>query len=174
MIIHQCAGGRSEKTQGRAEMAEWNPFIYICIRVLHSFLSLSLYRAASIVSPLLPKATLTSSIQLSLGLPLNHPLLTPFINILLAIRSHPFSPRAETISIFSDKLYSSCLWTSSFQTISIRDPPTKLLIHFISRTFIFLLSALLIPHASAPYNYSINLKLPHKITIINYKPVGTK
>ena len=37
-------------------------------------------------------------------------------------------------------------------TLSIRDIPTKLLKHFISRTFTFLLSALLIPHASAPYN----------------------
>ena len=36
--------------------------------------------------------------------------------------------------------------------ISIRITPTKLLKHFISRTFTFLLSALLIPHASAPYN----------------------
>ena len=34
----------------------------------------------------------------------------------------------------------------------IRDTPTKLLKNFISRTFTFLLSALLILHASAPYN----------------------
>ena len=44
------------------------------------------------------------------------------------------------------------LRTSSFLTLSIRDTPTKFLKHFISRTFTFLLSALLIPHASAPYN----------------------
>ena len=44
------------------------------------------------------------------------------------------------------------LRTSSFLTLSIRDAPTKLLKHFISRTFTFLLSALLIPHASAPCN----------------------
>ena len=44
------------------------------------------------------------------------------------------------------------LRTSSFPTLPIRDTPTKLLKHLISRTFTFLLSALLIPHASAPYN----------------------
>ena len=40
--------------------------------------------------------------------------------------THPFFPHAQTISILSE--------------------------HFISTTFTFLLSALLIPHASAPYN----------------------
>ena len=44
------------------------------------------------------------------------------------------------------------LRTSSFLTLSIHDTRTKLLKHFISGTFPFLLSALLIPHASAPYN----------------------
>ena len=34
----------------------------------------------------------------------------------------------------------------------MHDTPTKLLKHIISRTFTFLLSALLIPHAFAPYN----------------------
>ena len=43
------------------------------------------------------------------------------------------------------------LRTSSFLPLSIYDTKTKLLKHFISRTFTFLLSALLIPHASAPY-----------------------
>ena len=37
-------------------------------------------------------------------------------------------------------------------TLSIRDTSTKLLKHFISRTFTFLLSALFKPHASATYN----------------------
>ena len=43
---------------------------------------------------------------------------------------------------------------SSFLTLPIRDFSTslKLLKNFISRTFTFILSALLIPHASAPYN----------------------
>ena len=41
---------------------------------------------------------------------------------------------------------------SSFRTLSIRDTPTKLLKHFISRTFTFRLLALLILHASAQYN----------------------
>ena len=72
--------------------------------------------------------------------------------------SHPFCPHDQTISILSDLLYSlasflfqlSC--TSSFPTLSIHDTPTKLLKHSISRTFTFLLSALLIHHASAPHN----------------------
>ena len=42
--------------------------------------------------------------------------------------------------------------TSSFLTLSIRDTPTKLPTYFISRTFSFLLSPLLMPHASALYN----------------------
>ena len=72
--------------------------------------------------------------------------------------THPFFPHAQTISIFSDLLYSrtpfpfQLLRTSSFLTLSIRDTPTKFLKHFMSRTFTLLLSALLIPHASAPYN----------------------
>ena len=41
--------------------------------------------------------------------------------------------------------------TPSIQ-VSIRVTPTKLLRHFISRTFTFLLSALHIPNALAPYN----------------------
>ena len=39
-----------------------------------------------------------------------------------------------------------------FLTLSIRDTPTKLPKHFTSRRFNFLLSVLLIPHSSAPYN----------------------
>ena len=38
--------------------------------------------------------------------------------------------------------------SSSFPILSIRDTPTKLLKHFISRSFTFLLSALRIPHIS--------------------------
>ena len=44
------------------------------------------------------------------------------------------------------------LRTSLFLTLSIRDTPIKLIKHFISRTLTFLLSALLMPHASAPYS----------------------
>ena len=46
------------------------------------------------------------------------------------------------------------LCTSSFQTLSIRDgdTTTKLLKHFIIRTFTFLHSVFLIPHASTPCN----------------------
>ena len=64
--------------------------------------------------------------------------------------THPFFPHAQTISILSYPLYS--LTPCLFLTLSIRDTPTKILKHFISRTSTFLLSALLIPHASAPHN----------------------
>ena len=72
--------------------------------------------------------------------------------------THPFFPHAQTISILWSALLANSLSipallrTSSFLTLSIRDTPTKLLKHFISRTFTFLLSELLIPHTSAPSN----------------------
>ena len=69
------------------------------------------------------------------------------------------TPCVQTISMHSDSLYfassiyvPALLCTSSFLFFFIRDTPTKLLKHFISRTITFLLWALLIPHASAPYN----------------------
>ena len=49
--------------------------------------------------------------------------------------------------------YSIYSCTSSFLTLSIHDTLTKFLKLFISRTFTFLLLALLIPNASAPYKY---------------------
>ena len=51
------------------------------------------------------------------------------------------------------------LRTSSFITLSIHNTPTKLLKHFIARTFTFLLSALLIPHASAHTTLLVQLLL---------------
>ena len=66
-------------------------------------------------------------------------------------------PKPSQYSLYWDRESNSLsipalLRTSSFLTLSIRDTPTKLLKHFIPRTFTFLLSALLIPHASAPYS----------------------
>ena len=83
---HQSTRGRSERTQGQAKMAEWNSFSYICTRALHYFRSFTYYREASTVTPLLPKATFTPSIQPNLGLPSTRPPLTSTINTLLAIR----------------------------------------------------------------------------------------
>ena len=54
------------------------------------------------------------------------------------------------------------LSTSSFLTISIRDTSTKLLKNYISKTFTFLLSVLLIPHASAPYNVVGTITPPNR------------
>ena len=118
-----------------------------------------LFRAASTVIPLLPKITCTASIQHNLGLPRTSPPLTSAINTLLAIR---YSSILSTCPNHLNTLWSALLAnslsipalqrTSSFLTLSIRETPTKLLKDFISRTFTLLLSALLIPHASAPHN----------------------
>ena len=101
--------------------------------------------------------TFTPSIRTNLRLPRTRPGLTSAINTLLAIRIliHSFHmSNSSQYSLISPTRYSlsisALLSTSSFLTQSIRDTPTKLHKHFISRTFSFLLSALLIPHASAP------------------------
>ena len=143
-------------------MAAWNSFSHICTMDLHSFLCFTHCRAASTVIPLLPKATYTPSIQPNLGLPRTRLPLTSPINTLRAIG---FSSILSTCPNHFNTLWSALLpylpnslsipallRTSSFLTLSIRDTPTKLLNHFISRTFTFLLSALLMPHVSAPYN----------------------
>ena len=67
-------------------MAALNSFSYICTRALHAFRSFAHCRAASTVTPLLPKATFTPSIQPNLRLPRTRPPLTSAINTLLAIR----------------------------------------------------------------------------------------
>ena len=115
-----------------------------------------IFRAASTVIPLLTKATFTPSIQPNLGLPRTRPPLTSAINTLLAIRARPFFPHVQPINTLRSALIANSLSipallrTYSFLTLSIRYTPTKLLKHFISRTFTFLLSALLVPHAAMP------------------------
>ena len=156
---HQSTRGRSERTQAQANMAEWDSFSYICPRALHSFRSFMHWRAVYTVILLLPKATFTPSIQPNLGLLCTRPPLTSGINTLLAI---PYSSILSTCPNLLDTLWSALLASSlsipalirisSFSTTAIRDTPTKHLKHFISRTFTFLLSALLIPHAFAPSN----------------------
>ena len=140
-------------------MVAWHSFSYICTRALHSLRSFVHCRSASSVTSLLPKATFTTSIKRNLGLIHTGPPLTSAINTLLAIRylsilstcpnhlnTHWSVLLANSLSI------PAILCTSSFLTLSIYDTPTKVLKHFIWRTFTFLLSALLIPYASAPYN----------------------
>ena len=122
-----------------------------------SYLSLShsLHRHSS-----LPKAIFTPSILPNLGLPRTRPSLTPAFNTLLAMRYSSINcfhmPKLSQYSLIRTTLNSvyipALLRASSFLTLSIRDTPTKLFKQFISRTFTFFLSALLIPHASAPYN----------------------
>ena len=151
--------GGPKEYKGQTKMAAWNSFSYICTRALHSFRSFAHCRAASTVIPLLPKATFTPSIQPNLGLPRTRPPKTSATNTILAIR---YSSILSTCPNHLNTLWSvllanslsvpALLRTSSFLTLSIRDTPTKLLKHFISRTFTFLLSAFLIPHTSAPYN----------------------
>ena len=137
-VNHQSAGERSERTQGQAKMEEWNSFSYICTRALHSIRSFAHWYAASTVIPLLPKATFTPSIQPNLGLPRTRPPLTSAINTLLAIR---YSFILSTCPNHLNTLWSALL-ANSFSIpallrtsiLSIRDTPTKLLKHFISRT----------------------------------------
>ena len=115
-------------------------------------------RAASTVNPQLTKATYTPSMQPNLGLPRTRPPLTSAINTLLTIRySSTISTYPNQLITFWSALLANCLsipallWSYSFLTLSIRDTPTNLLKHLITRTLTFLLSALLIKHASAVY-----------------------
>ena len=118
----------------------------------HSYLFVTLPPPLFLCCPRPPSHHPSSLISVYL-LPALHLLLlsTPFWEH----EALPFLPHAQTISILSDPIYSLSIpalhCTYSFRTLSIRDTPTKLLKHFISRTFTFLLSALLIPHASTPY-----------------------
>ena len=125
----------------------------MCTKGLHSFQSFGHCWAASTVIPLLPKATNShhpSSLTSVSLLPAFHllPPSTPF----WPYGTHPFFSHAQTFSILSDLIYlltpfnliPGLLRTFSFLTPSNRDTPTKLLKHFISRTFAFLLLALLI------------------------------
>ena len=57
-----------------------------------------------------------------------------------------------------------------FATLSIRDTPTKLLEHFISITFTFHLSALLIPHASTSHNAIGKITPSHRHFFVSIIP----
>ena len=120
---------------------------------LHSFLSFarSLHGHSSVAQGHL------NTIDPALGLPGTRPPLTSAINALLAIRySYPFFPHAKPSQCSRSAILANSqtlsipalLRTSSFLTPSNRDTPTKPLNHFISWTFTFFLSALLIPYAS--------------------------
>ena len=112
---------------------------------LHSFRSFAYCRSTSTVIHPLPKATFTPSIQPYLGLKCTRPPLTSAINTLLAIQ---YSSILSTCPHHLNTLWSALLTyslsipallrTSSFLTLFIRGTPTKLLKHFISRTFNFL------------------------------------
>ena len=170
-------GGPKEHRAKQNWQCETHSCSYICTRALHAFRCLAHCRAASTVTPLLPKAT-TPSIQPNLGLPCTRPPLTSAINTLLAIRyssilsrcpnhlnTHWSAILANPVSI------PALLRTSSFLSLSILDTPTKHLKYFISRIFTFLLSALLIPHASAPYNAVGTIITPsyrHLLAFISY------
>ena len=78
-------GGQKEYS-AKQKISAWNSFSSICTRALHSFRSFAHCLAASTVIPMLPKATITLSIQPNLGLPRTRPPLTSAINTLLEIR----------------------------------------------------------------------------------------
>ena len=159
VISRQRSVGQSEGDRQLSKLAAYNSIIYISTRALHSFLSFAHCGAASTVILLLPKATFTPSIQQNLGLPHTHPLLSSAINTSLAIRYssifYTWPNHLNThwsILLVNSHSIPALLCTSSFLTLSIRDSQTKLLKHFISRRFTFLLTILLIPLAYAPYN----------------------
>ena len=101
-------------------------------------------------------ATFTPSIQYNIGLLLTcrihlPPLSTPFLPYRIYINSHHMSRPSQYSLIHSTcqlHFYSSSLRTSSSLILSIRDTPTK----HPSQEYSFVLSSLLIPYASAPYN----------------------
>ena len=109
------------------------------------------------------KANFTQSIQPNLGLPHTRLLLASAINTLLAMK---YSSILSTCpnhlnTLLSAQLanslsISAILHISSFLTLYICDSPTKLVKHFISRTFNFLLSALLISHAQSAIQYHMH------------------
>ena len=74
---------------------------------------------------------------------------TALIHSLQVPKPSPYSPIRSTRQL---PLYTSSHTHLLIPNSILRDSPTKLLKHFISRTFSFLLPALHIPHASAPYN----------------------
>ena len=118
----------------------------------------------STVIPLLPK-TLTPSIEPNFGQPRTQPPLTFAINTLLATQyssvlfTCPNHLNNLWSTLLASSIYIPALLYALILTKSIRYTPTKLLKHFITRTFTILLSALLILHACAPYNVKLFLHL---------------
>ena len=148
-------------------MAVLNSIIYICTRALHFFLtfsalsrSLHCYPSAAqdnfhtihLTQP--PSPSYPSSTDIGHQHPSGH---TVLIRSLHLLKPSQYSLISST---FQHPFYTALLRTSSFPTLSIRDTPTKLLKHFTSGTT-FLLSALLRPHTSAPYNAVGTITLSH-------------
>ena len=154
---HQSTGGRFEKTQCQAKWPrEIRSVTYVPgLSTLSDLSRIVAHPPPSFLCFLRPPSHHPLSLTSVSLARVSHWLraLTPFWQY----GTHLFFPHAQTISALSDLLYSltpySSYPTHLFISNSIhRDTPTKLLKHFISRTFTFPLSALLIPHASAPYN----------------------
>ena len=84
---------------------------------------------------------LHASIQPNLGLPHTRGHQSPPSHTVLILSLHVPKPSQYSLIYSTRQLHSIpvLLRTSSFLTLQIRDTPTKLLKHFISRTFIFLL-----------------------------------
>ena len=155
---HQSTGGWSERTQCQAKVAMWNSFSYICTRALHSFRSFvqppPLFLCC--LRPPSHHPSSLTSVSLVPGLHWLRPSL-PF----WPYGTHSLFPHSQTISILSDLLY---LLTPFLFQLSIHFPSllipnsihsqhsnqTSKTLHLMN--IHFLLSALLLPHDSAPYN----------------------
>ena len=110
-------------------------------------LSRSLHRHSCCRSP--PSHHPSSLTTVFLVLALNTLLTILYLSILSTCPNYLNTLRTTLLANYLS--FPALLRTSSIPILSNRDTPTKLLKHFISRTFTFLLPALLIPHASAPY-----------------------
>ena len=135
-VVMSSTGGRSERTQGKANMAAWNSFSYKCTRALHSFRSFTQPPPSFLCCPRPPSHH--SSSQPNLGLPRTRPPLISAINTLLDIL---YTSILSTFPTHLNTLWSALLanslsiqallCTSPFLTLSIRDTRTKFLKHFI-------------------------------------------
>ena len=135
-------------------MAAWILTIYIFTKALHSFLYFDIVAQPSPSFLCCPRNLHTIHPTYPRYTPYPCSTYFQYQQPSIAIRYSSILQRVLTISTLSDP----SLLSNSFpipalrRTSSIRDALRKLLKHFIWRTFTFLLSALLIPRASAQYN----------------------
>ena len=155
-------------------MAAWNSFSYIYVPGISTLSSLLCIVAQPPLSFLCcPRRPSHHPSRLTLVylVPAFH-LLPPWIPF-WPFSTQPFFLHAQTISILWSTLLTNSLSipallpTSSFLTLSICDTSTKFLKHFISRTFSFLLSTLLILLPTFTLNFFLSHTLLNSLTSLH-------